>query len=48
LFSNAVQHCKWCYTKLLGAQEGQTFHKGSRVPWPPQNRNWTQLTAVIR
>jgi len=32
LFSNAVQHCKWCYTKLLGATGGPDFSQGGRGP----------------
>jgi len=33
LFSNAVQHCKWCYTKLLRGHRGPDFSQ--RGPWPP-------------
>jgi len=35
LFSNAVQHCKWCYTKLLEGAQGPDFSQGGRGPLAP-------------
>ena len=48
LFTNAVQHCKWCYTKLLGGpQAGQTFHKGAVPPWSPSKPPLRSCIALL-
>ena len=49
LFSNAVQHCKWCYTKLLGGTGEPDFSQGGRAPpGPPQSRQCLeQFNSII-